>query len=200
MLKILHTSDVQLDAPFRFLGETGSRHRQQLRKTFRRIVGLAAEGGFDLLLIAGDLFNDNRPRQVTGSAQGKCDGDKPPEAAGALDFGSFFKGRVDVSKARGKAEDDERKHVKRLDKHQSVYPVNEIDRFVDPFQNVHEEKVHGAVFAEKDDERKNAGKGGQDYGQKYEGRKNGLSQVPVPCKNVGQGNPEQSGRKEQERT
>jgi DNA repair exonuclease SbcCD nuclease subunit len=65
MLRILHTSDVQLDAPFHFLGDKGQRHRQQLRETFRRIVDMAAEAGFDLLLITGDLFNDNRPHQDT---------------------------------------------------------------------------------------------------------------------------------------
>jgi exonuclease SbcD len=65
MVRILHTSDVQLDAPFHFLGDKGQRHRQQLRETFRRIVDMAAEAEFDLLLIAGDFFNDNRPRQDT---------------------------------------------------------------------------------------------------------------------------------------
>lgn len=65
MVRILHTSDVQLDAPFCFLGEKGQQHRQQLRDTFRRIVDMAIEKKFDLLLIAGDLFNDNRPHQTT---------------------------------------------------------------------------------------------------------------------------------------
>jgi len=65
MLKFLHTSDVQLDAPFHFLGDKGQRHRQQLRETFRRIVDMAIEAKFDLLLITGDLFNDNRPHQDT---------------------------------------------------------------------------------------------------------------------------------------
>jgi len=65
MVRILHTSDVQLDALFHFLGDKGQRHRQQLRETFRRIVDMAAEAEFDLLLITGDLFNDNRPRQDT---------------------------------------------------------------------------------------------------------------------------------------
>lgn len=66
MIKILHTSDIQLDAPFHFLGDKGQRHRQQLRETFRRIVDLAAHHDeFDLLLITGDLFNDNQPSQDT---------------------------------------------------------------------------------------------------------------------------------------
>lgn len=65
MVRILHTSDVQLDAPFGFLGGRGTDHRRQLRETFAKIVKLAGEQGYDLLLIAGDLFNDNRPARDT---------------------------------------------------------------------------------------------------------------------------------------
>jgi DNA repair exonuclease SbcCD nuclease subunit len=65
MTRMLHTSDVQLGAPFHFLGDKGESHRRQLRDTFRRIVDLALEGSFDLLLIAGDLFDSNRPHQAT---------------------------------------------------------------------------------------------------------------------------------------
>jgi len=65
MLKILHTSDIQLDAPFKFLGQKGQQHRRQLRDAFRRIVDMAINGDYDLMLIAGDLFDDNRPSQTT---------------------------------------------------------------------------------------------------------------------------------------
>ena len=65
MIKIIHTSDVQLDAPFGFLGEKGAQHRRQLRETFGKIIDLANGGGYQLLLIAGDLFNDNRPGRDT---------------------------------------------------------------------------------------------------------------------------------------
>ncbi|MFQ5421445.1 MAG: exonuclease SbcCD subunit D [Anaerolineae bacterium] len=65
MIRILHTSDIQLDAPFKFLGQKGQQHRQQLRDAFRRIVDLAINGDYDLMLIAGDLFDDNRPSQTT---------------------------------------------------------------------------------------------------------------------------------------
>jgi exonuclease SbcD len=78
MVKLLHTSDVQLDAPFHFLGSRGSSHRQQLRDTFQHIVDVAAEGRYDALLITGDLFNDNRPHQST------------------LDFVAAQLGRLDV--------------------------------------------------------------------------------------------------------
>jgi len=65
MLKLLHTADIQLDAPFTFLGTKGAPHRQQLRETFARIVQIAEESGYDMLLIAGDLFNNNHPSQST---------------------------------------------------------------------------------------------------------------------------------------
>ena len=65
MVKLLHTSDVQLDAPFHFLGDKGAQHRRQLRETFGKVVDLAASGDYHLLLIAGDLFNDNHPSRET---------------------------------------------------------------------------------------------------------------------------------------
>jgi exonuclease SbcD len=64
-LRLLHTSDLQLDAPFAFLGEKGAAHRQQLRATFRRITEFARQGRYHILLIAGDLFHDNRPSRTS---------------------------------------------------------------------------------------------------------------------------------------
>jgi DNA repair exonuclease SbcCD nuclease subunit len=64
-MKFLHTSDLQLDAPFLFLGEGGQRHREQLLKTLGAITEMAHTGDYQLLLIAGDLFNSNRPQQRT---------------------------------------------------------------------------------------------------------------------------------------
>lgn len=64
-MKLLHTSDVQLDAPFTFLGEQGQTHRKQLRETFAEIVRIAERGNYQALLIAGDLFDSNRPSQTT---------------------------------------------------------------------------------------------------------------------------------------
>jgi DNA repair exonuclease SbcCD nuclease subunit len=65
MLKILHTADVQLVAPFGFLGSKGAQHRHQLLITFERTVRLAATGEYDLLLVAGDLFYSNSPSRET---------------------------------------------------------------------------------------------------------------------------------------
>jgi exonuclease SbcD len=64
-LRLLHTSDLQLDAPLVFLGDKGATHRQQLRTTFSRVAELARQGGYHLLLIAGDLFNSNRPSRAS---------------------------------------------------------------------------------------------------------------------------------------
>ena len=64
-MKILHTSDLQLDAPFKFLGTRGRTHRQQLRETFASILEKAESDGYDILLIAGDLFDSNNPSQRT---------------------------------------------------------------------------------------------------------------------------------------
>jgi DNA repair exonuclease SbcCD nuclease subunit len=64
-MKFLHTSDLQLDAPFVFLGEVGGRHREQLLETFDEILNLAQKEKYQLLLVSGDLFDSNRPGQST---------------------------------------------------------------------------------------------------------------------------------------
>jgi DNA repair exonuclease SbcCD nuclease subunit len=61
----LHTSDVQLDAPLAFLGKDGQKLRAQFRETFGKIIDLASSSAYDMLLIAGDLFDSNRPSQQT---------------------------------------------------------------------------------------------------------------------------------------
>jgi DNA repair protein SbcD/Mre11 len=57
-LRILHTADIHLDAPYRFLGEKGEAQRIQVRKTFESICRLASSE-YQLLLISGDLFDCN---------------------------------------------------------------------------------------------------------------------------------------------
>ena len=64
-MKILHTSDLQLDAPFLFLGRGGQQHRERLREAFATILEMAQSQDYQMLLIAGDLFNSNRPLQST---------------------------------------------------------------------------------------------------------------------------------------
>jgi exonuclease SbcD len=64
VVRILHTADVHLDAPFKSLGpQRGTAQRNQVHETFKRVVQKVNDEGFDLLLIAGDLFDSNRPSQ-----------------------------------------------------------------------------------------------------------------------------------------
>ncbi|MDA8219745.1 MAG: DNA repair exonuclease [Dehalococcoidales bacterium] len=64
-INLLHTADVHLDAPFRWLGDKGREQRRQLKETFRAVVDLALAERVDALLIAGDLFDSNSPAQDT---------------------------------------------------------------------------------------------------------------------------------------
>lgn len=59
MLKFLHTADVHLGAKFKYLGEKALEHREQVKKTFSRVVEKAIEDKVDVVLIAGDLFDSN---------------------------------------------------------------------------------------------------------------------------------------------
>jgi DNA repair protein SbcD/Mre11 len=62
-LRLLHTADVHLGAPFGFLGRRGREQRDQLKATFSRVVDLALTSQVDVLLIAGDLFDSAYPHQ-----------------------------------------------------------------------------------------------------------------------------------------
>lgn len=57
-VRILHTSDVHIGAPFEFLGARGEEQRRTVRETFERITRRAREEGYHVLLVAGDLFDD----------------------------------------------------------------------------------------------------------------------------------------------
>lgn len=60
-MKFLHTSDIHIGAKFEVLGDKAREHREQLKKTFSKIVALAIEEKVDLFLISGDLFDSNNP-------------------------------------------------------------------------------------------------------------------------------------------
>jgi DNA repair exonuclease SbcCD nuclease subunit len=57
-IRILHTSDVHIGAPFEFLGARGEEQRRTVRETFERVTRLARERRYDLFIIAGDLFDN----------------------------------------------------------------------------------------------------------------------------------------------
>ncbi|MDR7426829.1 MAG: DNA repair exonuclease [Armatimonadota bacterium] len=65
MISLLHTADVHLGMGFPGLGAHGREHREQLRRTFARIVDLALQQRVDLLLVAGDLFDSQRQSEAT---------------------------------------------------------------------------------------------------------------------------------------
>jgi DNA repair exonuclease SbcCD nuclease subunit len=59
MITILHTADVHLGREFPSLREKGPEHRRQLLATFEQTIDLAIRQNVSLLLIAGDLFDNN---------------------------------------------------------------------------------------------------------------------------------------------
>ncbi len=56
-LRLLHTSDVHIGAPFLFLGAKGGEQRLALREAFAGIVRVARDEKYDVLVVAGDLFD-----------------------------------------------------------------------------------------------------------------------------------------------
>ena len=57
-LKLVHTSDVHLDG--RYVGEPVDGFRNHAERAFAAVVDVTLEEAADLLLIAGDLFDNNR--------------------------------------------------------------------------------------------------------------------------------------------
>ena len=65
-IKILHCSDVHLDAPFVGLtGEKADERRRELRNTFSRMMEFVRERKIDYVLIAGDLFETKYATNMT---------------------------------------------------------------------------------------------------------------------------------------
>ncbi|NTV53041.1 MAG: DNA repair exonuclease [Candidatus Firestonebacteria bacterium] len=60
-LKILHTADLHLGAAFSGLGAKGTRQRQRLREVLNDLVETAVKESAQVLLLAGDTFDNLRP-------------------------------------------------------------------------------------------------------------------------------------------
>jgi DNA repair protein SbcD/Mre11 len=60
-LKILHTADVHLDLDGYAADPHTQRHRNVIHQAFSTVIDLAIQENVDLVLIAGDLFDSNRP-------------------------------------------------------------------------------------------------------------------------------------------
>ena len=60
-LKILHTADVHLDLDGDGADPHSRRYRPIIHQAFSTVIDLAIQDNVDLLLMAGDLFDSNRP-------------------------------------------------------------------------------------------------------------------------------------------
>ena len=60
-LKILHTADVHLDLDGYVADPYTQRYREIIQQAFSTVIDLAIQESVDLLVIAGDLFDSNRP-------------------------------------------------------------------------------------------------------------------------------------------
>ncbi len=66
-VRILHCADLHIGAECSFLGNRSRTRRAEVKKTFHRILSLCREERIDLLLIAGDLFDDVKvPMEILG--------------------------------------------------------------------------------------------------------------------------------------
>ncbi|MBR6811816.1 MAG: metallophosphoesterase [Oscillospiraceae bacterium] len=60
MIKLLHAADLHLDSPLVSAGDPAAR-RAELRQTARRVFDLAKQEQADIILLAGDLFDNSSP-------------------------------------------------------------------------------------------------------------------------------------------
>ena len=75
-LKILHTADLHLDSPFEGLpaGKAAMRRGEQ-RELLGRLSALVQHEGVQLVLLAGDLLDSDKPYFETGEELARCLGD-----------------------------------------------------------------------------------------------------------------------------
>lgn len=65
MIKLLHSADIHLDAPFPSLGDKEEPRRDDFLFTFERLLNLAITWEADLFAVAGDLFDTPTPSPAT---------------------------------------------------------------------------------------------------------------------------------------
>lgn len=65
-VKILHCSDIHFDTPFKELPkEIGTMRRAELRESFSKIMNRGIDEKVDLVLLAGDLFDNDTIEKST---------------------------------------------------------------------------------------------------------------------------------------
>ena len=58
-VKIVHTADLHFDTPFKDVGEKQSRiNKEELKEVFIRIIHICKQKSVDILLLAGDIFDN----------------------------------------------------------------------------------------------------------------------------------------------
>jgi DNA repair exonuclease SbcCD nuclease subunit len=70
MIRILHTADLHLGAPFPSLGEAEGRRQSDFLQTFERLLTLTIKNDIQLFVVAGDLFDSPKPDpELVGKVQ-----------------------------------------------------------------------------------------------------------------------------------
>lgn len=64
-MKLIHTADVHLDAPMRSLGKRGADLRRRTWEAWERAIEAAIERNVQLMIVAGDLFDERNPARAT---------------------------------------------------------------------------------------------------------------------------------------
>lgn len=65
-VKILHSADFHFDSPFSELnGSLGEKRKEDLRETFGKMISIAREENIQILLLCGDLFDNQRVSRTT---------------------------------------------------------------------------------------------------------------------------------------
>ena len=72
-MKLLHSADLHLDSPFEALGAgKAAMRRGEQRELLSRLAALAREERVDLVLLAGDLLDSDKPYFETGEELVRC--------------------------------------------------------------------------------------------------------------------------------
>jgi len=72
LLKLLHISDIHLEAPFKSLGQKGHERRLELKQSFEETLNNAEDFDVDAVLIAGDLYEAKYATRDLGYFIKKC--------------------------------------------------------------------------------------------------------------------------------
>lgn len=65
-IKILHSADFHFDTPFKEIGERQSKvNKEEIKEVFSEVINISKEKCVDILLLAGDIFDNNTVNKNT---------------------------------------------------------------------------------------------------------------------------------------